>query len=149
MPSRRLCGDRTRSRSAGRRWTVAAAALLAAGGLAGGLVALGGRLQPGFELVADELDLHDHIVQSDLVITGEGFLDEQSFLGKVVGGVQAMCATADRPVAAIVGDALPEVAHRIQHRSLVADHGSERAMREPLWCIEHSASALLRDLSLG
>ena len=66
----------------------------AAGGLAGGLVALGGRLLPGFDLVADELDLHDHIVAADLVITGEGYLDEQSFEGKVIGGVQAMCADA-------------------------------------------------------
>ena len=57
----------------------------AAGGLAGGLVALGGRLLPGFDLVADELDLHDRILDANLVVTGEGYLDEQSFEGKVVG----------------------------------------------------------------
>lgn len=118
----------------------------AAGGLAGGLVALGGRLLPGFELVAEELELHDHIARAELVITGEGFLDEQSFEGKVVGGVQAMCQAAQRPVAAIVGDALAGMGTRIRHRSLVADHGRERALREPLWCIEHSAMTLLRDL---
>ncbi len=121
----------------------------AAGGLAGGLVAVGGRLQPGFDLVADELDLHDRIVHSELVITGEGYLDEQSFQGKVVGGVQAMCTLAGRPVVAIVGETLPEVASRIRHRSLVADHGIERAVHEPLWCIEHSTSALLRELLTG
>jgi glycerate kinase len=55
----------------------------AAGGLAGGLAALGGRLVPGFDLVADELDLHDRIAAADLVITGEGYLDTQSFVGKV------------------------------------------------------------------
>ena len=117
----------------------------AAGGLAGGLVALGGTLVPGFDLVADELDLHDSIVAADMVITGEGYLDEQSFEGKVIGGVQEMCAAVDRPVAAIVGDAAPEVADRIRHRSITRDHGIERAMREPLWCIEHSAAALLRE----
>jgi glycerate kinase len=116
----------------------------AAGGLAGGLVALGGRLVPGFELVADELDLHDHIVAAQLVITGEGHLDEQSFEGKVVGGVQAMCAAAGKPVVAIVGDCAPEVAGRIEHRSLVAEFGAERAMREPLWCIERAAAALVQ-----
>lgn len=119
----------------------------AAGGLAGGLVALGGKLQAGFELVADELDLRDHIEQSELVITGEGILDEQSFEGKVIGGVQQMCTELDRPLAAIVGDCLAEVADRLILRSLVADHGSERAMREPLWCIEHSALALLREIA--
>lgn len=121
----------------------------AAGGLAGGLVALGGRLMPGFELVADEIDLHDKIVAADLVITGEGYLDEQSFEGKVIGGVQAMCRTAGRPVAAIVGDSAPEVQGRITHRSLVRDFGEERAMNEPLWCIEHAAATLVRDLAAG
>ena len=44
----------------------------AAGGLGGALAALGGTLMPGFELVADELDLYDHLEDADLVITGEG-----------------------------------------------------------------------------
>ena len=84
---------------------------------------------------------------ADLVVTGEGFLDEQSFEGKVVGGVQEWAADAGVPVVAVVGDAAPEVADRIRHRSITADHGAERAMREPLWCIEHSASALLREVA--
>jgi glycerate kinase len=116
----------------------------AAGGLAGGLVALGGTLMPGFDLVADEIDLHDHIVAADLVVTGEGYLDEQSFQGKVIGGVQSMCEAVGRPVVAVVGDSDPEVIHRIHHRSLVAEFGEERAMREPLWCIEQASALLLR-----
>lgn len=117
----------------------------AAGGLAGGLVALGGRLVPGFDLVADEVDLHDRIAEADLVITGEGHLDEQSFDGKVVGGVQSLCAEAGVAVAAVVGDADDEVRHRIRHVSLVHEFGLERAMREPLWCIEQAALRLLED----
>ena len=115
----------------------------AAGGLAGGLVALGGRLVPGFELVADELDLHDAIAGCDLVITGEGYLDEQSFDGKVVGGVQSMCADAATPVAAVVGDSAPEVRGRIIHRSLVEEFGLGRATSEPLWCIERATALLI------
>ena len=103
----------------------------AAGGIAGALVALGGRLLPGFELVADELDLHDAVAAADVVITGEGYLDEQSFEGKVVGGVQEMATAAGKPVGAIVGDASPEAASRIDHVSLVDvygnDTGDERA----------------------
>ena len=116
----------------------------AAGGLAGGLVALGGSLLPGFDLVADEVDLHDKIEAADLVITGEGYLDEQSFEGKVVGGVQAMAEASSRPVLAVVGDSALEIRHRIVHRSLVELFGGERAMNEPLWCIEHAAKDLLR-----
>jgi glycerate kinase len=119
----------------------------AAGGLAGALVALGGRLVHGFDLVADEVDLHDRITDADLVITGEGFLDEQSFEGKVVGGVQHMCADVGRPVVAIVGDSAPEVSARIRHRSLVAEFGEERSLREPLWCIEQAALSLIRELT--
>ena len=62
----------------------------AAGGLAGGLAAAGARLVSGFDLVADEVDLDERIEGADLVVTGEGFLDEQSFEGKVVGGVVAL-----------------------------------------------------------
>jgi hypothetical protein len=48
-------------------------------------------------------------------------------------------------VAAIVGDSAPEVAHRIRHRSLARDFGIDRAMAEPLWCVEHAALTLLGD----
>jgi glycerate kinase len=119
----------------------------AAGGLAGALVALGGQLLPGFDLVADEIDLHDALVGADLVITGEGYLDEQSFEGKVIGGVQALCAPLGVRVAAVVGDADADVAGRIDHITLVGEYGLERALAEPLWCIEHAAATLLRRLS--
>ncbi len=102
---------------------------------------------PGFDLVADELDLHDAIVASDVVITGEGYLDEQSFEGKVVGGVQAWAAAAGKPVGAVVGDAAPEAAARIEHVTLVDAYGEERAMNEPLWCIERAAATLLERLT--
>ena len=113
----------------------------AAGGLAGALLALGGKLVPGFELVADELDLYDTVATADRIITGEGFLDEQSFHGKVVGGVQAMAGTT--PVAAIVGDSAPEVADRVEHVSLVAEFGRELALAQTRTCIERAARLVL------
>jgi len=116
----------------------------AAGGLAGALVALGGKLMPGFDLVADELDLHDHVAGADFVITGEGFMDEQSFHGKVVGGVQAIADAAGKPVAAIVGDADPDIADRIEHIALVEAFGRERAMAATQTCVEQAALQLLQ-----
>jgi len=121
----------------------------AAGGLAGALAALGGRLVPGFDLVADELDLDDRVREADVVITGEGHLDAQSFAGKVVGGVQAMAAAHGRPVAAIAGVVDPDVSDRIRHVALADRFGLERALAEPLWCIEHAAIELLRDLPVA
>jgi glycerate 2-kinase len=118
----------------------------AAGGLAGGLAAVGGRLIAGFDLVADELNLHDAIDVADVVVTGEGFLDAQSFEGKVVGGVQQLANEAGRLVGAVVGDADADCGGRIEHVTLVDEFGIERAMTEPLWCIEHAARTLLERL---
>jgi len=66
----------------------------AAGGLAGGLAAIGARVEPGFEVVARAVGLDLAIEGADLVLTGEGRLDETSFAGKVVGEVVDWAADA-------------------------------------------------------
>jgi len=114
----------------------------AAGGIGGLVAALGGTLMPGFELVADELDLWDHIEDADLVITGEGRLDAQSFDGKVVGGVAEIAAEFGVDVAAVVGVADAEVRDRIRHVAIADEFGLDRAMREPQWCIERAVPKL-------
>jgi glycerate kinase len=116
----------------------------AAGGLAGALAALGGRLTPGFDLVADELDLHEQLEGADLVITGEGHLDRQSFEGKVVGGMSELAAEYDVPIAAIVGVADGDVRDRIPTWAIADRFGEDRALREPLWCVEQVATDVLR-----
>lgn len=120
----------------------------AAGGLAGGLAALGAELVPGFDLVADEIGLADRVARADLVVTGEGHLDAQSFEGKVVGGVVELATSHHVPVVAIVGDLDPGVDVGTGLRetvSLVERFGRERALSEPLWCIERAALDVLRD----
>ncbi len=115
----------------------------AAGGLAGGLAAVGADLLEGFEVVADEVDLWDRIEGADLVVTGEGFLDEQSFEGKVVGGVAAMAAEAGVRVVAIAGEVLDEVADRVEAVSLVERFGDERARADTARCVEEVVAGLL------
>ena len=66
----------------------------AAGGLAGGLAALGARLEPGFDVVAQAAGLDAALDGAELVVTGEGKLDITSFEGKVVGGVLEWAADA-------------------------------------------------------
>lgn len=117
----------------------------AAGGLAGGLAAVGGRLVPGFELVADELGLDEALDGADLVVTGEGRLDQQSFEGKVVGGVAALAGEHGIPVAAVVGVADDEVAGRLPTWSLVELFGPERAWTEPLGCVQAAAARVLAE----
>jgi glycerate kinase len=121
----------------------------AGGGVAGALAAVGARLVDGFELVADETALYDRIVTSDLVVTGEGFLDAQSFEGKVVGGVAELAAAAGVPVLAVVGDADDEVASRdgasLHVASLVRTFGRERAWEDPLACVQSVVERILRE----
>jgi glycerate kinase len=55
----------------------------AAGGLGFGLMSFcGGRIRPGFELVAEAANLESKMENFDLVITGEGSLDRQTLEGK-------------------------------------------------------------------
>jgi glycerate kinase len=115
----------------------------AAGGIAGMLAALGGRLVPGFELVADEIGLYDAVEGAALILTGEGHLDRQSFEGKVVGGVAELGREHGVPVAAIVGVADHDVRDRLPLAVLADEFGLERATREPLWCVERSARDLI------
>jgi glycerate kinase len=118
----------------------------AAGGLAGGLAVAGARLVPGFDLVADEVDLHDRLEGADLVVTGEGFLDEQSFEGKVVGGVAGLAAGAGVPVLAVVGRVLDGVAvpDGVEVVSLVDTVGEERAVGDTASVVEEAVAGRLR-----
>jgi glycerate 2-kinase len=118
----------------------------AAGGLAGGLAVAGASLVPGFEAVADELDLHDVVEGADLVITAEGFLDQQSFEGKVVGGVVGMAAPLGVPCVAIVGEVVDDLdppGKALEVVSLVDRFGRERAVADTLACIEAVAAEVL------
>ncbi len=119
----------------------------AAGGLGAALAALGGRLLPGFELVADELDLYDHIEGADLVITGEGCLDPTSFQGKVVGGVASIAAEAGVPCVAVVGatDGTPFLPDGLDVVSVSELVGIDAAYDEPKAAVEAATREWLRD----
>jgi len=76
----------------------------AAGGVALPMLALlDANLVPGVDLVMEAIGLVDQIGSADLVITGEGRLDRQSLMGKVVGAVGRACRAADVTCVAIVG----------------------------------------------
>jgi glycerate kinase len=119
----------------------------AAGGLAGGLTVHGAKLVSGFDVIADELHLDDVIAEADLVVTGEGFLDAQSFEGKVVGGVVALAAEAGVPVLAVAGEVFDEADAKMPTVSLVERFGRDRALTDPAWCIEEAVAEWLKSWS--
>lgn len=109
----------------------------AAGGLAGGLAALGAKLEPGFDFVAGAVGLDRALADCRLVVTGEGKLDPTSFAGKVVGGVLRRAGRAGVPVLIVAGsvDALPDRADRLETISLAERFGLERALTDAAACV--------------
>jgi len=121
----------------------------AAGGLAGGLMALGARLVPGFEVVAGAAGLAAAVAACDLVVTGEGRLDATSWHGKVVGGVLREATRAGRPVLVVAGAVGPgglEGAGAAVVRSLSDTCGPERALADPTGCVAEVVAAYLAQL---
>lgn len=94
-----LCGRR----SDGKDPAVALGAG-AAGGLGYALLLLGGTRVAGIETVLNIVSLDEEITKSDLVITGEGRLDDQSLHGKVIAGVAKHAAQLGKPCVALAGD---------------------------------------------
>jgi glycerate 2-kinase len=79
----------------------------AAGGLAFGAVALlGAELRTGAEVVQELTGLEAALAGVDLVVTGEGSLDDQTLRGKAPAGVAAAARRAGIPVVAVAGRCL-------------------------------------------
>lgn len=75
----------------------------AAGGLGAALLALGAELRSGVETVLDLVGFDERVRDADLVITGEGNMDEQSAAGKAPVGVARRAKRHGKPVVAVVG----------------------------------------------
>jgi glycerate kinase len=76
----------------------------AAGGLGFGLVSFcGATIRPGFDVVAEAVELESKMKDADVVITGEGSLDRQTLEGKTPAGVARLARKLGKKVFAIVG----------------------------------------------
>jgi glycerate kinase len=124
----------------------------AAGGLGFALLLLGATRRPGFDVVADAVDLAGRASAADLVLTGEGAFDFSSRSGKVPYGVAAVAAAALRPCVALAGQVL--VGSREMRAlgiesaySLVDLVGEERALGDPAGSLVQLASRVARSWS--
>jgi glycerate kinase len=109
----------------------------AAGGIGAALIALGGRVTSGINLVTNLIGLDAELDAADLVITGEGSFDHQSLRGKVVAGIAA--GARDRGLPCVVLAGRNETGYReaaaagvTETHTLVEHFGStEKALAEP------------------
>lgn len=107
----------------------------AAGGIgAAAYAALNAKTVSGAAAVLDLSGFYREITDADMVITGEGRLDEQSFMGKVVGAVSEAAKKLGIPVYVLAGD----VADEIDSETL-SEHGITLAVK----CSSESDPALI------
>ncbi|MDI1466167.1 glycerate kinase [Catellatospora sp. KI3] len=75
----------------------------AAGGLGAALLALGGRVASGIDLVRELTGLDEVIEEADLLITGEGSFDHQSLRGKAISGLAGAARDLGIPCVVLAG----------------------------------------------
>ncbi|HUQ19842.1 MAG TPA: glycerate kinase, partial [Gemmatimonadaceae bacterium] len=75
----------------------------AAGGLGAGLLMIGAQLVRGSDWVLRELGIDDLLVQTRVLITGEGRHDAQSSMGKITGELILRAESAGVPVVLVAG----------------------------------------------
>jgi glycerate kinase len=76
----------------------------AAGGMGAGCVAfLSAELVSGIELMFELFNIEKHILEADLIITGEGKLDVQTLHGKLISGIAQLGHKHNKPVVGMCG----------------------------------------------
>jgi glycerate kinase len=77
----------------------------AAGGVGGGMIAfLGAKLISGIQNLIEITQLENIVKDCDLIITGEGKIDDQTEKGKVISGVSNLARKYKKPIIAVCGD---------------------------------------------
>jgi glycerate kinase len=123
----------------------------AAGGLGAGLMVFcRAKLMKGMDIVLDTINIDDRIKEADIVITGEGRLDEQTAYGKVPVGIGLRAKKYDKPVFAVAGSIAKGAELVYQHgidaamSAIVAPMTIEEAIRESSRLIEEASERLFR-----
>lgn len=75
----------------------------AAGGIGAAVLALGGSVESGAEIVARHIGLEAALADTDVLVTGEGHFDQQSLHGKVVGSLAAAARAREIPLLVLAG----------------------------------------------
>ena len=123
----------------------------AAGGLGAGCMAfLGASLMSGIDAILKLYDFKQHCLDADLIITGEGKLDSQSFQGKVLSGIMREAGSV--PVWSICGVCDCDGSFLREH-NLVVFQASEgvsvkESMREPAKYLRIAAQRAMQHIQM-
>ncbi|MFK7948177.1 MAG: glycerate kinase [Saprospiraceae bacterium] len=113
----------------------------AAGGIGGGMIAFfNAQLTAGIDMFIELFNLEKKVKNADLVITGEGRLDTQSFDGKVVGGLYKLCKKHQKSMIVVCGQVLESEKLPLKNKQIytVIDQAEnlENAINNPLKYLE-------------
>ena len=128
----------------------------AGAGAAGGtgfaaLAVLDAELRPGVELVLELVGFSGRLAEADLVVTGEGALDEQTLHGKAPAGVAAAARAAGKEVVAVCGrlalppEALGRAGIRRAYPLTEIEPDVERCLADPGPILERVAEGIAGD----
>ncbi|SFC40124.1 glycerate kinase [Streptomyces aidingensis] len=116
----------------------------AAGGVGyAALLALHAVFRPGIEVFLDLLGFPAALAGADLVVTGEGSLDEQTLHGKAPAGVAGAARAAGKPVVAVCGR-LALSAESLRAAGIQRAYPLTDLEPDPAVCIAHAAPLLRR-----
>jgi glycerate kinase len=74
-----------------------------AGGLGGAFFLIGAKLFSGIDMVINETNLEKLIIESDIVFSGEGSVDNQTANGKTISGVAKLCKKYNKKLIVVSG----------------------------------------------
>jgi glycerate 2-kinase len=121
----------------------------AAGGLGFGFRAfLQARMEPGFDLFARHAGLARHLKSADLVITGEGAIDQSTLMGKGVGQIAGRCHKLEIPCLGLAGNvSIPKnvASHFSQTLGLTQITSLPNAKARPAYWLEQLAKQAARN----
>jgi glycerate kinase len=128
----------------------------AAGGVGFAAIALlGAELRPGIELMLDLVGFHEHLPGADLVVTGEGSLDEQTLHGKAPAGVASAAGRTSVRVVAVCGRRTLD-ADRLRSAGIVAAYALtdlepdvQRCIHEPVPLLERIGERIAEEHLTG
>jgi glycerate kinase len=117
----------------------------AAGGLGFGLrIFVGAKLVPGFELFAKQTELSKRLRWADVVISGEGAIDDSSAMGKGVGEIAKRCARLKKPCIGLAGVVTSQRGFSLA-RGLTELTSATQAKARPVYWLER----LSREVAAG
>lgn len=108
----------------------------AGGGIAGGCLAmLNAEIEPGIEVIKQQLHFDEQIKGADLILTGEGKVDGQTMQGKVVSGVLTSAHRQMIPVVVLTGncaDAQTEPLYALGMTAIFSIHPAPISLKKAL-----------------